>query len=168
MMGKVLVVAAGIALAGLGSEAAAEEALVYRGSAEVVGPAMLSIAGKRIVLYGVDAPVKGQPCYAGAKVWDCATASAKTLLNLVGTQEIACEERRVDGFGRVFAVCKAGEVDLNRALVEAGMAVALPKETADYVASEATARSKGVGIWRGPFTAPADYREMLAGHPQER
>ena len=168
MIGKVLLVAAGLALAGLGSEAAADEAPVYRGPAEVVGPAMLSIAGKRIVLYGVDAPVKGQPCYAGAKVWDCATTSAKTLLNLVGTQEIACEERRVDGFGRVFAVCKAGEVDLNRALVEAGMAVALPKETADYVASEAAAKSKGVGVWRGPFTAPADYREMLAGHPQER
>jgi endonuclease YncB( thermonuclease family) len=129
---------------------------------------MLSLAGKRIVLYGVDAPVKGQPCYVGSKTWDCATASAKTLLNLVGTQEIACEQRRVDGFGRVFAVCKAGEVDFNRALVEAGMAVALPKETADYVDAEAAAKSKGVGVWRGPFTAPADYREMLAGHPQER
>jgi len=112
--------------------------------------------------------VKGQPCYVGSKTWDCSTASAKTLLNLVGTQEIACEQRRVDGFGRVFAVCKAGEVDLNRALVEAGMAIALPKETPDYVASEAAAKSKGIGVWRGPFTAPADYREMLAGHPQER
>jgi endonuclease YncB( thermonuclease family) len=168
MMGKALFVAAGIALAGLGSQAAAEEAPVYRGSAEIVGPAMLIIGGTRIVLYGVGVPVKGQPCYAGDKIWDCATASAKTLLNLVGTQEIACGERRVDRFGRVFAVCKAGEVDLNRALVEAGMAVALPKETLDYVASEAAAKSKGVGIWRGPFTAPADYREMLAGHPQER
>jgi endonuclease YncB( thermonuclease family) len=168
MIGKALRVAAGIALVGLSSQAAADEPGVYRGSAEVVGPAMLNIDGKRIVLYGVDAPVKGQPCYAGAKVWDCATASAKTLLNLIGTQEIACEQRLVVGFGRVFAICKAGELDLNRALVEAGMAVALPKETADYVASEAAAKSKGIGVWRGPFTAPADYREMLAGHPQER
>jgi endonuclease YncB( thermonuclease family) len=93
MIGKALFVAAGIALAGLGSQAAAEEAPVYRGSAQVVGPAMLSLAGKRIMLYGVDAPVKGQPCFAGAKIWDCATASAKTLLNLIGTQEIACEQR---------------------------------------------------------------------------
>jgi endonuclease YncB( thermonuclease family) len=168
MMGKALLVAAAVAMAGLGSQAAADEVPVYRGQAEVVGPAMLSLAGKRIVLYGFDAPVKGQPCHAGTKVWDCATASAKTLLNLVGTQEIACEQRRVDGFGRVFAVCEVGEVDINRALVEAGMAVALPKETPDYVASEAAAKSKGVGVWRGPFIAPADYREMLAGHPQER
>jgi endonuclease YncB( thermonuclease family) len=48
------------------------------------------------------------------------------------------------------------------------MAVALSKETTDYVAAEVAARAKGIGIWRGPFTAPADYREMLAGHPQER
>jgi endonuclease YncB( thermonuclease family) len=168
MTGKVLAVGAGIVLGSLASAAAAGDTAVFRGPVEVVGPAMLSLAGKRIVLYGVDAPVKGQPCYAGGKKWDCSTASAKTLLNLVGTQEIVCEQRRVDGFARVFAVCKAGEVDLNRALVEAGMAVALPKETADYVDAQAAAKSKGVGIWRGPFTAPADYREMLAGHPQER
>ena len=168
MTGKALAMAAGLALAAVASRAVADDLPVYRGSAEVAGPAMLSLDGKRVVLWGVDAPVRGQPCYAGNKTWDCATASAKTLLNLVGDQEIACEQRRVDQFGRVFAICKAGEVDVNRALVEAGMAVALPKETSDYVAAEAKAKARGVGVWRGPFTAPADYREMLAGHPQER
>jgi endonuclease YncB( thermonuclease family) len=153
---------------GLASSTLAEDLPIYRGVAEVTGPAMLSLAGKRILLWGVDAPVRGQPCYAGSKKWDCATASAKTLLNLVDDQEVACETRRVDRYGRVFAVCTAGEVDVNRALVEAGMAVALPNETTDYVAAEAEAKAKGVGVWRGPFTAPADYREMLAGHPQER
>jgi endonuclease YncB( thermonuclease family) len=168
MMGKVLAVIVGVALTGLASAASAEDPPIYRGPAEVVGPAMLSLAGKRIVLYGVDAPVKGQPCQAGNKTWDCATASAKTLLNLIGTQDITCEQRRIDQFGRVFAICKAGDVDINRALVEAGMAVALPKETTDYVDAEAAAKAKGIGIWRGPFIAPADYREMLAGHPQQR
>src|SRR5262249_17538956 len=162
---KVLVLAASIALVSAGAGA---DPAVYRGTAQVVGPAILSLDGKRIVLFGIDAPVKGQPCYAGAKTWDCSTASAKTLLNIVGTQELVCEERRVDRFGRVFAVCKAGEADINRALVDAGMAVALPKETTDYVAAEAAAKAKGIGIWRGPFTAPADYCEMLVGHPQER
>ena len=168
IMGKAFSVMTGIALAGLTSAAAAENPTVYRGPAEVVGPALLSVAGKRIVLYGIDAPVKGQPCQTGTKTWDCATASAKTLLNLIGTQEVVCEQRRADQFGRVFAICKAGEVDINRALVEAGMAVALPKETTDYVPSEEAAKTKGIGIWRGPFMTPADYREMLAGHPQER
>ena len=168
MTGKALAVAAGIVLAGLAFVAGAEDRPIYRGPAEVVGPAMLSLDGKRIVLYGVDAPVKGQPCQAGSKTWDCATASAKTLLNLIGTQEVTCEPRRTDQFGRVFAVCKAGDVDINRALVDAGMAIALPKETTDYVGAEAAAKAKGIGIWRGPFMAPSDYREMLAGHPQER
>jgi len=168
MTSKALAMAASLALVAPPAVAVADDLPVYRGLAEVTGPAMLSLDGKRILLWGVDAPVRGQPCSAGNKTWDCATASAKTLLNLVGDQEIACEQRRIDQFGRVFAVCKAGEVDINRALVEAGMAVALPKETTDYVAAEAAAKARGVGVWRGPFTAPADYREMLAGHPQER
>jgi len=168
MRGKAPTVVFGFVLGALVSAAAAEGTLVYRGRAEVTGPAMLSLDGKRIVLYGIDAPVKGQPCHAGSKTWDCSTASAKILLNLVGTQDISCEQRRADHFGRVFATCTAGDVDINRALVEAGMAVALPQETTDYVGAEAAAKEKGIGIWRGPFMAPADYREMLAGHPQER
>ena len=155
-------------LLGAAAAVAAGDLPVYRGAAEVTGPAMLKLEGKRILLWGVDAPVRGQPCHAGDKKWDCATASAKTLLNIVGNQEISCETRRVDRFGRVFAVCKAGETDINRALVEAGMAVALPEETTDYVAAEAAAKNKGIGVWRGPFMAPADYREMQTGHPQER
>lgn len=169
MTSKVLLAAFPVLVSALTSAfALADDLPVYRGAAEVTGPAMLSLAGKRILLWGVDAPVRGQPCYAGNKKWDCATASAKTLLNLVGDQEIACETHRVDLYGRVFAVCTAGEINVNRALVEAGMAVALPDETTDYVAAEAEAKAKGIGVWRGPFTAPADYREMLAGHPQER
>jgi endonuclease YncB( thermonuclease family) len=168
MTGKALAMKAGLALVAPLLVAVADDLTLYRGSAEVTGPGTLSLDGKRILLWGVDAPVRGQPCYAGNKTWDCATASAKTLLNLVGDQEIACEQRRVDQFGRVFAVCKAGEVDINRALVEAGMAIALPRETTDYIAAEAEAKAKGIGVWRGPFTAPADYREMLAGHPQDR
>jgi hypothetical protein len=54
MAGKVLVLAAAIAIAGLG---AAADPAVYRGTAQVVGPAMLSLDGKRIGLFGVDAPV---------------------------------------------------------------------------------------------------------------
>jgi endonuclease YncB( thermonuclease family) len=166
--GKALAVAGSIILLGAVAAVAADDPPVYRGAAEVTGPAMLSLDRKRILLWGVDAPVRGQPCHSGNKTWDCATASAKTLLNIVGNQEISCETRRVDQFGRVFAVCKAGDIDINRALVEAGMAVALPEETTEYVAAEAAAKAKGIGVWRGPFMAPADYRAMLAGHPQER
>src|SRR5262249_46307666 len=62
--GKVLVLAAALASGGFG--AAAADPAVYSGAAEVIGPAMLNLNGKRILLFGVDAPVKGQPCYVGA------------------------------------------------------------------------------------------------------
>jgi hypothetical protein len=83
MMGKALFVAAAVAMAGLGSQAAADEVPVYRGQAEVVGPAMLSLAGKRIVLYGVDAPVKGQPCHAGTKCLNLNRVSCIVLTMIV-------------------------------------------------------------------------------------
>jgi hypothetical protein len=71
MTGEVLTLTAGLVLGALVSAASADEPSVYRGSAEVVGPAMLSIDGRRIVLFGIDAPVRGQPCYAR----NCATAA---------------------------------------------------------------------------------------------
>ena len=61
-----------------GASALADDLLVYRGVAEAAGPVTLSLAGKRILLWGIDAPVRGQPCYAENKTWDCGTASAKT------------------------------------------------------------------------------------------
>ena len=119
---------------------------VYLGVRGLTGPAMLSFAGKHILLE--DRRIDGaQPRHAINKAWDCASAS-DMIRNPVGDQEITCKARRVDSFGRVLAVCKAGAVDIDRALVAVGMAVALYKDTAD--------------------TAPADYREMLAGYLQER
>ena len=47
MTGKVLTLTAGVVLGALVSAASADEPPVYRGSAEVVGPAMLSIDGSR-------------------------------------------------------------------------------------------------------------------------
>jgi hypothetical protein len=32
----------------------------------------------------------------------------------------------------------------------------------------AAEKARFIGPWRRSSTAPADYREMLAGHPQER
>ena len=84
MTGKALAIAGSLALMAPLSVAVADDSPIYQGSAAVTGPALLSLDGKRILLWGLDAPVRGQPCYAGNKTWDCATASAKTLLNLIG------------------------------------------------------------------------------------
>jgi endonuclease YncB( thermonuclease family) len=130
-------------------------------------PGTLSLSGKRILFWGIDAPIGGQPCYAGNKAWDCASASVKTLLNIAGDQKITCGGQ-IDQFGRVFAVGRAGEVDANRALIAAGMPIEFPRENTDYVAGEPETMAKGIGLWRGPFIARADYREMLAGHSHER
>ena len=57
MTSKALAMAASLALVAPPSVAVADDLPVYRGLAEVTGPAMLSLDGKRIGLFGVDAPV---------------------------------------------------------------------------------------------------------------
>src|SRR3546814_12918179 len=66
---------------------------------------------------------------------------------------------------RIVATCQAGGVDLGGAIVDAGLAVALPHFSDRYVAAEARARAAGLGVWAGTFQIPADYR---AAHPRPR
>ena len=86
------------------------------------------------------------------------------------TQTIRCEERDVDRYGRVVAVCRAGGEDLNAWMVERGFALAYRRYSRDYVDEEASARSARRGLWRGDFVAPWDWRrgERLEGAAPER
>ena len=66
-----------------------------------------------------------------------------TLMNLIGREAVTCEPRATDLFRRVFAKCTVHGQDIGLALVEAGMAVAIPDETTDYVEAEKAAKAKG-------------------------
>jgi class 3 adenylate cyclase len=49
-------------------------------------------------------------------------------------------------------------------MVEAGLAVALPQFSDDYVEAEARRKAHRIGIWASDFQMPADYR---AAHPEQ-
>src|SRR6516225_11311158 len=57
MTGKALAIAGSLALMAPLSVAVADDSPIYQGSAAVTGPALLSLDGKRILLWGLDAPV---------------------------------------------------------------------------------------------------------------
>lgn len=124
--------------------------------------------GKRVVLIGVDPVMKRMPCSTDRGMWDCGTAGMRILMNLIGREEINCQPRGVDVFRRIFAKCDVHGRDIGLALVEAGMALAIPEETPDYVEAEQEAKARKAGIWRGNFISPADYRAMASGEPQIR
>lgn len=138
---------------------------------DVSGPARasdgdtLNLSGIIVRLHGIDAPERTQSCSRDGTSWTCGREAADRLAALVAGKTVRCEQRDMDDYGRTVATCRAGPIDLSAAMVDAGLAIALPHFTAAYVANEARAREQRLGIWAGAFERPADYR---AAHPVSR
>ena len=89
-----------------------------------------------------------------------------------GSRQAACLDRqRVDRLPaarrtddqRIVAVCKKGPVDLDAAMVKAGLALAYRQYSEDYVDEEDDARRAKRGMWAGELTPPWDYRHSTPG-----
>ena len=136
------------------------------GRARVVDGDTLDVGGVRIRLHGVDAPESRQTCVAGGRRWACGERATRALAGLVGGRTVSCEERDRDRYGRAVAVCRVGGRDVNAWMVSQGLALAYRRYSRDYVGEEASARDARLGMWRGDFVPPWDWRrgERLAGN----
>ena len=119
----------------------------------------LMVGGTEVRLYGIDAPELRQTCRRAEQPWACGTEAARALRTLIGGRDVACRARDRDRYGRVVAVCTAGGVELNAAMVKQGMAVAYGA----YEADERDARDARRGLWSSSFDRPAAWR---ARHPR--
>jgi endonuclease YncB( thermonuclease family) len=128
------------------------------GRASVIDGDTIEIHGQRIRLHGIDAPESRQTCEAAGQTYRCGQQAALALADHIGQRAVACEQRDVDRYGRVVAVCIAGTEDLNAWLVSQGLALAYRQYAIDYVDEEAAARTAQLGIWRGAFVPPWDWR----------
>ena len=140
-------------------------ALAQDGPIEVYGPARavnadtIQVSTTYVLLFGVESVEPTQRCVIDSILWDCYTAAVRTLEELIGAQDILCSLTGEPDFaGRWMGTCFAGGDNVNAALVRAGFALAKRDETLDYVADEAIARAKGIGLWQGAFQHPAEYR----------
>lgn len=141
--------------------AAAQE---VSGGARAVDGDTLAMSGYRIRLMGIDAPEKQQMCERKGAPWACGAEASARMAELVAGQEVRCEGRGQDRYGRLVAICRAQGLDVGRAMVEAGLAVVLPNGAEAYGALEAQVRKAGWGLWAGTFDRPSDWR---AGHKAE-
>jgi endonuclease YncB( thermonuclease family) len=141
--------------------AVAQERLA--GRAKVVDGDSLEIAGTGVRLFGIDAPERGQPCVRDGRAWRCGSAAAAELRRLVGSREITCSKRDEDAYGRILAICRAGNTDLGAALVRAGLALAYRRYSDDYVDEEREAKAARRGVWSGEFTDPEEWRRRDSG-----
>jgi endonuclease YncB( thermonuclease family) len=128
------------------------------GQASVIDGDTIEIHGQRIGLYGSDAPENAQTCAVSGKEVRCGQQAAKALADRIGRQTVTCDPRAIDQDNRVVAVCSAGGDELNGWMVRQGMALAYRQISTRYVRREKKAAKEKIGVWRGWFVKPWDWR----------
>lgn len=128
------------------------------GRARVIDGDTLEIAGRRVRLFGIDAPEGRQHCTRDGKRYDCGEEAAEALRRKIGHFAITCSQRDTDRYHRVVAVCLIGDEDLGAWMTANGFAVAFRRYSLAYVGQENEAREAKRGVWRGEFEAPWDWR----------
>ena len=129
------------------------------GPARVVDGDTLVVAEQKIRLYGLDAPESRQICQRDGEEWSAGKDATAWVRAQVDGKIVRCvvedEDRR---YGRRVATCFLGKTDLNRAIVQAGWAVAYRRYSDRYVAEEKAARTARRGLWQGECDQPEAWR----------
>lgn len=134
------------------------------GRATVIDGDTIDIQGQQIRFFGIDAPESAQTCRDGqGRDYRCGQRATRALADKIGQRTVACEQREIDQYRRIVAVCRVGNQDLNEWLVREGLAVAYRRYSTAYVRAEDEAKAARRGIWAGGFTRPDEYRRSRAG-----
>lgn len=141
--------------------AVAASAAELGGEAVIVDGDTLEVAGRRVDLFGIDAPELEQTCAREGRAYPCGEVARAGLMDLVAGAEVVC--RPVEGAGATaLGVCTADGFSINRNMLHTGWALATPDAPAAYRATERDAKAAGRGLWQGAFTVPWRWREQQA------
>ncbi len=129
-----------------------------RGKARIVDGDTFWLEGRKIRLFGIDAPELRQVCWqADGTPWRCGRRARKRLAELLRQGEVRCHTLEQDRYGRDVARCEVEGEDISALLVREGLAVAYGYES-PYRMEEWSARQAGRGLWAGTFERPEDFR----------
>ncbi|MEZ5790391.1 MAG: thermonuclease family protein [Nitratireductor sp.] len=135
-----------------------------QGRAIVVDGDSLGVNGERIRLEGIDAPEYRQSCTNSGAEIACGKLARDHLRKLIARQDVTCTALGLDKYDRTLAICRAGERNLNEAMVRDGWAVAY----GDHQWLEAEARNAKRGMWAYGFEEPSDWRKDHSGEETPR
>src|SRR5512138_863317 len=94
----------------------------FVGQASVVDADTLEIQGKRIRLWGIDAPESGQLCRGeDSSQYRCGAQAANDLDAFIARHPVNCSLVNLDPYGRTVATCSVGGTDLGEWLVRKGL-----------------------------------------------
>ncbi|SFA61702.1 Endonuclease YncB, thermonuclease family [Paracoccus halophilus] len=131
-----------------------------RQSVRVIDGDTLMIGGETWRLLGIDVPEMKQSCRMhDGREYPCGAAARAALAALIGDLEVSCEQSDTDRYGRRVGICRAGDKDLGKELVSAGMAVAYLEYTNAYQLQGEAARAARLGLWSGDFEMPNEFRK---------
>lgn len=140
------------------------------GRASVIDGDTLEIRGRRVRLWGVDAPEGRQSCTRGGQSYRCGTEAARYLDALIQDRPVVCTPQgRPDRYQRMVARCEATAIDertgetfrrdLGGWMVAGGWALDDPRYSdGEHAEQQAEAREAAKGLWAGAFIAPWDWR----------
>ncbi|MEX2644358.1 MAG: thermonuclease family protein [Acetobacterales bacterium] len=115
----------------------------------------LEIDGRAVQLFGIDTPELSQSCLHDGEAWPCGLDAAYSLHKVItlADRRPACERQEGDA-----TACFADERNLSFILLDQGYAMALDDAPREYQEKERQARFGNLGIWRGSFEPPAEWR----------
>ena len=135
------------------------DTMTLDGKAKVIDGDTISVGRNRVRLHGIDAPESGQTCdNANGLSYKCGQVATDRLSALIGANEVRCEVKDKDRYGRLVAVCFSKQINLNEQLVFEGLVLAYQKYSADFVNAENIAKQNAAGLWGGKFVEPWDWR----------
>ena len=141
------------------------------GKAFVLDGDSLRVAGNEIRLVRIDAPEYKQLCYFERKKYPCGQVSRDFLVELAGGKKVKCLYAEKDMYERFLAECFVGEKSINEELVKNGMAIVYnfanvqgDKKLIALTKLEKAAKKEKLGVWRGAFQLPKDYRKNHKKH----
>jgi endonuclease YncB( thermonuclease family) len=119
----------------------------------------LEVGGQVLRLYGIDAPELGQTCLDKSKRWRCGLQAAVELRGLLSIWgNVECGTIRAEDEG-LRAICHDPQFnDPAEVLLARGLATALTDSIPAYRRAEIQAKNAKLGIWRGEFIQPSEWR----------
>lgn len=137
----------------------AQSAEPITGRAKIIDGDSLEVAGRRIRLWGIDAPEYGQRCERGGKPWKCGAAAIQALRARVAGRRVSCEVLEIDRYERAVSRCTVGGKSLNEWLVREGWALDYRRYSdGAYAAAQASAKAARRGLWTSRFENPQTER----------